>query len=136
MSFDAERSIEVTGYGRRRRGLFLAFAFVVVAAIAGVLMLLPDRAPAQTLDPMNIAVLPFVSLSEPPDEEFFVDGLSEEIMRALGSVADIRVVAKTSSFGFRKSKADARAIGRQLNAGSVLEGTVRREVDAYASPHR
>ena len=91
------------------------------------MILLPEKAPQQTLDPMKIAVLPFVSLSEPPDDEYFVDGLSEEIMRALGSVPDIRVVAKTSSFAFRKSKEDARTIGRELSAGSVLAGTVRRE---------
>ena len=128
MSFDAERSIEIPGYKRGRRGLLWTLAFgVVAAAIAGVVMLLPERAPQQTLDPMKVAVLPFVSLSEPPDDEYFVDGLSEEIMRALGSVPAIRVVAKTSSFAFRKSKDDARAIGRTLNAGSVLDGTVRRE---------
>jgi TolB-like protein/Tfp pilus assembly protein PilF len=127
MSFDAERSIEIPGYKRSRRGLLWVLAFAVVAAIAGTLMLLPERAPQQALDPTKIAVLPFVSLSEPPDDEYFVDGLSEEIMRALGSVPDIRVVAKTSSFAFRKSKDDARAIGRELSAGSVLEGTVRRE---------
>src|SRR5512147_2548003 len=98
MSFDAERSIEISGYKRSRRGLLWALAFIVVAAIAGTLMLLPERAPQQALDPMKIAVLPFVSLSEPPDDEYFVDGLSEEIMRALGSVPEIRVVAKTSSF--------------------------------------
>jgi TolB-like protein/Tfp pilus assembly protein PilF len=128
MSFDAERSIAIPGNKRSRRGVLWALAFVVVAAIAGALiMLLPERAPLPTLDPLKIAVLPFVSLSVPPDDEYFVDGLSEEIMRGLGSVPDIRVVAKTSSFALRRSKDDAGAIGRELSAGSVLEGTVRRE---------
>ncbi len=74
-------------------------------------------------------MLPFVSLSGIHDDEFFSDGLSEEIMHALSGVSGIRVVAKTSSFSFRDSTADIRDIGSRLNAGSVLEGSVRRGGD-------
>ncbi len=104
-----------------------------VLAVVGVLLVIgafwlwptePTRAP---LDRMKIAILPFVSLSESGDFDFLGDGLSEEIMHALGGVSGISVVAKTSSFAFRKSSADIRAIGRKLNAGSVLEGSVRRD---------
>ena len=109
---------------RDRRWLWVAAAVVV---IAGVLLVLPRPVPPQTLDRLKIAVLPFTSLSEAPDEEFFGDGLSEEIMHALGGVAGINVVARTSSFGFRDSSEDIRAIGRKLNAGSLLEGSVRRD---------
>ena len=74
-------------------------------------------------------MLPFVSVSGIHDDEFFSDGLSEEIMHALSGVSGIRVVAKTSSFSFRDSTADIRDIGSRLNAGSVLEGSVRRGGD-------
>ena len=102
-----------------------ALAAVVIAVIA--VALLRNPAPAETLDRANVAVLPFAGLSEASDDEFFGDGLSEEIMHALGGVPGIHVVAKTSSFSFRDSDDDIRAIGRKLNAGSVLEGSVRRD---------
>ncbi|MCX7065103.1 MAG: winged helix-turn-helix domain-containing protein [Proteobacteria bacterium] len=115
----------IASRGWRDRRWLWAVAAVVV--IAGVLLVLPRPVPPQTLDRLKIAVLPFTSLSEAPDEEFFGDGLSEEIMHALGGVAGINVVARTSSFGFRDSSEDIRAIGRKLNAGSLLEGSVRRD---------
>jgi len=108
-----------------RRWLLLALAVVVVAS--AIILLLPRGAPPATLDRMQVAVLPFVDPSDPSNDEFFGDGLAEEIMHALSGVAGVRVVAKTSSFGFRNSGKDVRDIGRKLNAGSVLEGTVRRD---------
>ena len=133
MAFDVEQSIEMPGYrpakrGGRRVWVWLVAALVAVGAIVGALLLyMPNRVQTNTLDPLKVAVLPFVNLSDPSDDLYFVDGISEEIMRALAAVPDIRVVAKTSTFSFRDSKVDARTIGQKLNAGSVLQGTVRRE---------
>jgi TolB-like protein/DNA-binding winged helix-turn-helix (wHTH) protein/Tfp pilus assembly protein PilF len=112
--------------GWRDRRWLLVLAGVLVVG-AGLLFWLPRNAPPDALDRRNVAVLPFAGLSEASDDEFFGDGLSEEIMHALGGVSGIRVVAKTSSFGFRATGEDIRAIGRKLNAGSVLEGSVRRD---------
>jgi serine/threonine-protein kinase len=74
----------------------------------------------------SIVVLPFVNLSADPEDEYFSDGLSEELMTALGQVAGLRVVARTSAFAFKGKDADVRAIGRRLGVGAVLTGTVRK----------
>ena len=108
-----------------RRQILLGVIVVALAALISVL-LWPR---AHLLDRTTIAVLPFASLSGIHDDEFFSDGLSEEIMHALSGVSGIRVVAKTSSFSFRDSTVDIRDIGGRLNAGSVLEGSVRRDGD-------
>jgi TolB-like protein/DNA-binding winged helix-turn-helix (wHTH) protein/Tfp pilus assembly protein PilF len=111
-------------FWRRRRWWILAAAAAVLAAL---IVFFPTPVPTPPLDRTQIAVLPFVSLSDSTDDEFFSEGLSEEIMHALSGVAGIRVVAKTSSFAFRASKEDVREIGRKLNAGSLLEGSMRRD---------
>ncbi len=98
---------------------------VVVAAI----LLLPRSTPSEPLDRLHVAVLPFVNPSGKADDEYFGDGIAEEIMYALRGVDGVRVVAKTSSFGFRKSNENLRNVGRKLSAGSVLQGSVQRDGD-------
>ncbi|MBI4420261.1 MAG: protein kinase [Gemmatimonadetes bacterium] len=77
------------------------------------------------LDPNAIAVLPFANLSGDPEKEFLSDGIAEELMNALGRVDGLRVVARTSAFRFKGADEDIRAIGQQLNVGTILEGSVR-----------
>lgn len=72
------------------------------------------------------AVLTHCIISGDPENEFFCDGLSEEVINGLTQVAALRVVAHSSSFSFKGRDVDAREIGRQLNVGSVLEGSVRK----------
>jgi serine/threonine-protein kinase len=74
----------------------------------------------------SIAVLPFTNLSADKDQEYFCDGMAEEIINALTQVEGLHVVARTSAFSFRGKKADVREIGRRLNVGAVLEGSVRK----------
>ena len=74
-----------------------------------------------------IAVLPFLDLSQAKDQEYFCDGMSEEILDALGKVDGLRVVGRTSSFSFKGKSADASEVGRKLNVENVLEGSLRRE---------
>jgi TolB-like protein/Flp pilus assembly protein TadD len=76
-----------------------------------------------------IVVLPFANLSGDPDNEFLCDGLSEELINALTKVGGLQVVAHSSSFSFKGRDIDAREIGRLLNVGSILEGSVRRSGD-------
>jgi serine/threonine protein kinase/tetratricopeptide (TPR) repeat protein len=78
------------------------------------------------VDPRSIAVLPFENLSADPQNEFFSDGLAEDILNALGHVSGLRVAARTSSFSFRDTASDIRAIGAVLRVAHVLEGSVRR----------
>jgi TolB-like protein/tetratricopeptide (TPR) repeat protein/predicted Ser/Thr protein kinase len=74
----------------------------------------------------SIAVLPFVNLSKSPDNDYFSDGLAEELIGALTAVPGLRVAARTSSFHFRGAGLDIREIGKELNVGSILEGSVRK----------
>lgn len=75
--------------------------------------------------PHSIAVLPFTNMSEDKANEFFADGLSEELLNLLSRVPDLRVVARTSSFSFKGRSVSAAEIARELNVEHLLEGSVR-----------
>ena len=74
----------------------------------------------------TVAVLPFANASADPDLEFLSDGISEEILNALGRLKGLRVIGRTSSFAFKGKKADVRDIGRSLGATLILDGSVRK----------
>jgi len=74
----------------------------------------------------SIAVLPFVNMSSDPEQEFFSDGLSEEILNLLTKIPDLKVIARTSSFSFKGKNEDVRGIGDALGVNTVLEGSVRK----------
>lgn len=74
----------------------------------------------------TIAVLPFVNMSADPENEYFSDGISEEILNALTRVEGVQVTARTSSFYFKGKNEDIRQIGSKLGVASILEGSVRR----------
>jgi len=74
----------------------------------------------------SVAVLPFVNMSSDPENEYFSDGIAEEILNALVKVEGLQVTARTSSFSFKGKKMDVREIGRQLGVGHILEGSVRK----------
>ena len=87
--------------------------------------------PETSVEPLSrggpsIAVLPFTTLSTDPEDEFFADGVAEEIINALGRLEDLKVAARTSSFSFKGKNEDLRTIGRKLGVRTVLEGSVRR----------
>jgi TolB-like protein/tetratricopeptide (TPR) repeat protein len=76
--------------------------------------------------PRSVAVLAFVNLSGDTKDDYLADGLSEELVNALARIPQLSVAARTSSFSFKGLSDDVRAIGRKLNVGSVLEGSVRK----------
>ncbi len=80
-----------------------------------------NAAPAQ-----SVAVLPFANLSQDPENEFFGDGIAEDIINALAQIDGLHVAARTSAFSFKGKRDDLRAIGEKLNVATVLEGSVRR----------
>ncbi|OGU35731.1 MAG: hypothetical protein A2315_11875 [Ignavibacteria bacterium RIFOXYB2_FULL_35_12] len=82
---------------------------------------LPAPRPSQ-----SIAVMPFVNMSADPEQEYFCDGLTEELINALSKVRDLRVVARTSTFTFKGGSHDVRKVGRKLDVRTVLEGSVRK----------
>jgi len=74
----------------------------------------------------SIAVLPFTNMSSDPEQEFFSDGISEEIINMLAQVPGLKVAGRTSSFSFKGKNQDLRLIGEQLNVNHILEGSVRK----------
>jgi adenylate cyclase len=74
----------------------------------------------------SIAVLPFINISADAENEFFADGITEEIINALSQIEHLQVAARTSSFFFKGKHVDMRLIGEQLNVRTVLEGSVRK----------
>ena len=82
--------------------------------------------PGATDKPRSIAVLPFVNMSNDPDQEYFSDGISEELLNGLAKIQELRVAARTSSFAFKGQNQDITDIGEQLKVETVLEGSVRK----------
>jgi TolB-like protein/Tfp pilus assembly protein PilF len=86
----------------------------------------PAVAAAPAADPNSIAVLPFVDMSQDKDQEYFSDGLSEELLNLLAQLPQLKVIARTSSFSFKGKEADVATIARTLKVAHVLEGSVRK----------
>ena len=77
----------------------------------------------------SIAVLPFVNMSSDPEQEYFSDGLSEEILNLLAKIPELKVIGRTSSFAFKGKNEDLRIIGQALGVNTLLEGSVRKSGD-------
>lgn len=77
----------------------------------------------------SIAVLPFANISSDADNEYFCDGLAEELLNALSKVGELKVAARASAFSFKGRSAEAREIGAALNVATVLDGSVRKSGD-------
>jgi TolB-like protein/tetratricopeptide (TPR) repeat protein len=109
-----------------------AVATFLVLAVLGISIYLLARGKthnpdARATELSSIAVLPFADLSPEKDQEYFCDGMTEEIIDALSRIGGIRVVARTSSFAFKGKQQDIREIGKKLNVAAVLEGSVRKD---------
>ena len=77
----------------------------------------------------SLAVLPFEDLSARKDQQYFCDGLAEELTEVLGRLGGIRVLGRTSAFSFRGKDLDLQAVGRELGVGAILQGSVRKSAD-------
>lgn len=86
-----------------------------------------DAAPAPTRE--SVAILPFLDMSPGRDQEYFCDGIAEEIINSIGCIRGLRVASRTSSFQFKGRAADVREIGRSLRVDAVLDGSVRKAGD-------
>jgi adenylate cyclase len=140
---DPHRSI------RRQTGQRLNRAIVVVMAVALAYFAIdkfwlskhvtaePSAIPTAYVGPAttpavsdkSIAVLPFVDMSEKKDQEYFADGMAEEILDLLAKIPELRVIGRTSSFSFKGRNEDLRAIGEKLRTTYVVEGSVRKSGD-------
>src|SRR5438034_132481 len=120
---------------RRKYATFI----VVVAAVAAGLFAyqffrtrstpVPQQSEAATglIPQKSIAVLPLLNESGDPRDEYFSDGLSEELIAALGQIKELKVIGRSSSFRFKDRKEESKTIGEKLGVGTLLEGTVRKQ---------
>jgi TolB-like protein len=135
---DVDRSQSIT----RQTGQKLNRSIIVVLALAVVLLLfdrfMPQSESKEALSEpetvlavpeekaKSIAVLPFVNMSSDTEQEYFSDGISEEILNSLSRVKELKVAGRTSSFAFKGKNQDLRHIGKTLGVEHILEGSVRK----------
>jgi serine/threonine-protein kinase len=86
----------------------------------------PGSSPAAAAPEKSIVVLPLANMSADPENEYFSDGMTEEIINALAKIPDLQVASRTSSFAFKGKSVDIREVGEKLGVSSVLEGSVRK----------
>ena len=113
-----------------RRASWIATAVAATAAIVIAVWFGLTRDRGTTVSagpPATVAVLPFVDRSPGGDQEYFSDGIAEELIATLARVEGLRVASRTSSFSFKGRNEDIRTIGRELGVAAVIEGSVRRE---------
>jgi TolB-like protein/Tfp pilus assembly protein PilF len=108
----------------------LLAGLALLALLAGAaLWFLRGRTAAVAPGVPSVAVLPFADLSPQKDQEYFSDGLAEEILDALAHVEGLRVTGRTSAFSFKGKNEEVQSIGQKLHVGAVLQGSIRKEGD-------
>jgi serine/threonine-protein kinase len=113
--------------GRRVLRVLVGIGVLAAAPGLGWYFLLRDGERRGAAARSSIAVLPFVNMSSNQESEYFSDGMTEELINALASVDGLRVVSRTSAFAFKGKNLSIQKIGQELNVGTVVEGSVRRE---------
>ena len=128
---DADASI-THSTGRRLDRMIIGALVIAVALLVGD-RFVPSSGEAPPVAPpvesvgQSIAVLPFLNLSEDKSNEYFSDGLSEELLNVLSQFPDLKVAGRTSSFAFKGKNQDLRLIGQALSVSTILEGSVRKQ---------
>jgi TolB-like protein/Flp pilus assembly protein TadD len=125
--------------GQRSRGVAWIYVVLIGAALSVGLFFVgryaaghaaPRQSEAATTVPAkSIAVLPLVNESGDPKDEYFSDGLSEELIAALAQISGLKVIGRSSSFRFKDRKEEPKAIGEKLGVSTILDGTVRKQGD-------
>jgi TolB-like protein len=129
---DIDRSQSVTpqtGKTLNRVIIGLLLLVIVLMAVERVFVVGEtdtDSAPLATAPAPSIAVLPFVNMSSDPDNEYFSEGVAEEILNVLARIPELKVTARTSAFSYKDSEATIAQIARELGVNHVLEGSVRK----------
>lgn len=111
---------------KRNVVLALSFIMIVLAAFFIYKNFFAKNNNVQVID-KSIAVLPFVDMSAGKDQEYFSDGLSEELLNLLSKIPELKVIGRTSSFSFKGKNEDLRIIGEKLGVANILEGSVQKE---------
>jgi len=114
---------------RRKRFLLASAGFALAIALLLLANFIYRRSHASSELDRSIAVLPFENLSSHADDQFLAIGIQDEILTKLASLADLKVIARTSTKGYESRPVDLRTVGRQLGVGRVLEGSLQRSAD-------
>jgi TolB-like protein len=125
---DVDRSQSITRQTGRK--LDYAIIAVLVSAVSILLVdkfLLQDETAGDAVTDKSVAVLPFVAMSSGPDDEYFADGLTEEILNSLAQIPDLLVSARTSAFYFKGQDIPVGEIAQKLGVAHIVEGSVRRD---------
>ena len=139
---EIERNASITAETARKLDLIVVGLLVIAIVVVAVERFIPRTAPipaatdaAPGASPVeapgqaaakSIAVLPFVNMSGDAGNEYFADGLSEELLNLLAKIPDLRVAARTSAFKFKGEKIDVKDVAQKLNVAHILEGSVRK----------
>jgi TolB-like protein/DNA-binding winged helix-turn-helix (wHTH) protein/Flp pilus assembly protein TadD len=123
----SEQESSAGGHRLRKVAIILLLALVAAAAISAYFRPARTRANASSLNNTSIAVLPFADMSPAKDQEYFSDGLAEQLINDLATVAGLKVVGRSSAFQFKDKNEDLRSVGRKLGVANILEGSVRKE---------
>ncbi len=118
-------SREIAAVARRSKVPWIVAACVVVLAAAGIHLFYPKSVPTST-NSRSIAVLPFENLSDSKEDEYFSDGITDDIIAQLSKIAQLKVISRTSIMQYKGMSKNVREIGKELDVGTILEGTVRR----------
>jgi TolB-like protein len=131
---EVDRSQSITHETGRKINYMIGALAVLAIIVVAVERFIPRTPPApsaedaaaESLSAKSIAVLPFADMSAGKDQEYFADGLSEELLNLLAKLPELRVIGRTSSFQFKGRNEDLRVIGEKLNVAHILEGSVRK----------
>jgi adenylate cyclase len=139
---EIERNASITAATARKLDLIVVGLLVIAIVVVAVERFIPRTAPIPAATEAasggssaeapvqaaakSIAVLPFADMSAGKDQEYFADGLSEELLNLLAKLPELRVIGRTSSFQFKGRNEDLRVIGEKLNVAHILEGSVRK----------
>jgi serine/threonine protein kinase/Flp pilus assembly protein TadD len=110
---------------RSRKTVWIAGVVAVILVAAGV-YLFSSRSPSPSVSSKSIAVLPFENLSDNKEDEYFSDGITDDIIAHLSKITDLKVISRTSVMQYKGTAKHVREIGRELDVATVLEGSVRR----------
>ena len=126
---EVDRDQSITHQTGRKLDFIVIAVLVIAVALFSIDRIVWDAGnPAITPidDDKSIAVLPFVNMSNDPENEYFSDGISEELLNLLAKIPELRVIGRTSSFQFKNKQVDLRNIGETLGVANILEGSVRK----------
>jgi eukaryotic-like serine/threonine-protein kinase len=115
----------ITSIVKKSKMTWIAAAVFVVLVVVGVYLFYPKSVPIKVTG-KSVAVLPFKNLSDSKEDEYFSDGITDDIIAQLSKISELKVISRTSTMQYKRINKNVREIGEELDVATVLEGSVRR----------